>query len=65
MDLGKEAKKDRYREVPPYTGFGTEEDSLTSCQGLEPRPPERDFYKFMHKDRYANSRVKNVEKNPI
>ncbi len=51
MDLGKEVKKDRYREVPPYTGFGTEEDSLTSCQGLEPRPPERDFYKFMHKDR--------------
>jgi hypothetical protein len=44
-------KKDRYREVPPYTGFGTEEDSLTSCQGLEPRAPERDFYKFMHKDR--------------
>jgi len=23
---------------------------LTSCQGLEPRPPERDFFKFIYKD---------------
>ena len=51
LDLGKDVKKDRVREVPPYTGFGTEEDSLTSCQGLEPRAPERDFFKFMNKDR--------------
>ena len=51
LDLGADVKKDRIREVPPYTGFGTEEDSLTSCQGLEPRAPERDFFKFMHKDR--------------
>ena len=51
LDLGKDVKKDRLREVPPYTGFGSEEDSLTSCQGLEPRAPERDFFKFIHKDR--------------
>ncbi len=44
-------KKDRQKEVAPYTGFGTEEDSKTSCQGLEPRAPQRDFFKFMHKDR--------------
>ena len=39
------------KSVPPYSGLGTEEDSLTSCNGLEPRPPQRDFYKFMNKDR--------------
>ena len=44
-------KKKHEKEVFPYTGIGTEEDSLTSCQGLEPRAPQRDFFKFIHKDR--------------
>lgn len=39
------------REVPPYNGFGSEEDSLCSCAGLLPKPPRRDFVKFMEKDR--------------
>ena len=38
-------------EVPPYNGFGSEEDSLQSCQYLIPRPPRKDFVKFMEKDR--------------
>ena len=42
------------KEIPPYNGFGTEEDSLTSCKGLEPRPPQRDFFQFIHKDRLEN-----------
>lgn len=37
--------------VPPYNGFGSEEDSLSSCQGLVPKPPQKDFQKFMEKDR--------------
>ncbi|XP_040441200.1 EF-hand domain-containing family member C2 [Falco naumanni] len=36
---------------PPYTGFGSEEDSLCSCMGLLPKPPQKDFKKFMEKDR--------------
>uniref|UniRef100_A0A8D0GMK5 EF-hand domain-containing family member C2 n=1 Tax=Sphenodon punctatus TaxID=8508 RepID=A0A8D0GMK5_SPHPU len=36
---------------PPYTGFGSEEDSLCSCLGLLPKPPQKDFKKFMEKDR--------------
>ncbi|XP_053351747.1 EF-hand domain-containing family member C2 isoform X1 [Clarias gariepinus] len=36
---------------PPYTGFGSEEDSLCSCQGLLPKPPQKDFKKLMEKDR--------------
>lgn len=38
------------RELPPYNGFGSEEDSLCSCMGLIPKPPQRDFIKFMEKD---------------
>ncbi|KAJ8253045.1 hypothetical protein GJAV_G00208520 [Gymnothorax javanicus] len=39
------------REVPPYTGYGTEEDSLCSCIGLLLKPPKKDFWKMMEKDR--------------
>ena len=46
-----EVKRKREKEIPPYTGIGTEADSLTSCGGLEPRAPQRDFFKFMNKDR--------------
>ena len=51
--LPKEEKPGKQVEKvkPPYNGFGTEEDSLTSCDGLEPRPPQRDFFKFMERDR--------------
>ena len=41
------------REVPPYNGFGSEEDSLCSCAGLLPKPPKHDFIKFMEKDRHG------------
>ncbi|XP_053404745.1 EF-hand domain-containing family member C2-like [Mercenaria mercenaria] len=39
------------KEWPPYNGWGSEEDSLCSCMGLLPKPPKRDFIKFMEKDR--------------
>ncbi|KAM9319344.1 EF-hand domain-containing family member C2 [Gastrophryne carolinensis] len=39
------------KQLPPYNGFGSEEDSLSSCLGLLPKPPQRDFNKFMEKDR--------------
>ncbi|KAJ8310194.1 hypothetical protein KUTeg_012059 [Tegillarca granosa] len=41
----------RERIFPPYNGWGSEEDSLCSCMGLLPKPPKRDFIKFMEKDR--------------
>ncbi|XP_076806481.1 EF-hand domain-containing family member C2-like [Clavelina lepadiformis] len=41
------------RPIPPYNGFGSEEDSLCSCMGLIPKPPQRDFIKFMEKDRHG------------
>ncbi|XP_034550046.1 EF-hand domain-containing family member C2 [Notolabrus celidotus] len=39
------------RRMPPYNGFGSEEDSLMFCQSLLPKPPQKDFRKFMEKDR--------------
>ncbi|KAL7881553.1 hypothetical protein AOLI_G00084010 [Acnodon oligacanthus] len=41
------------KQMPPYTGFGSEEDSLCSCQGLLPKPPQKDFKKLMEKDRHG------------
>ncbi|XP_026151493.1 EF-hand domain-containing family member C2 isoform X2 [Mastacembelus armatus] len=59
------------RFVPPYNGFGSEEDSLSSCQGLLPKPPQKDFRKFMEKDRCGlesnvlNFRAKMVTADPV
>ncbi|NXG44408.1 EFHC2 protein, partial [Psilopogon haemacephalus] len=39
------------KTFPPYTGFGSEEDSLCSCMGLLPKPPQKDMRKFLEKDR--------------
>jgi len=41
------------REIPPYNGFGSEEDSLCNCLSLIAKPPRRDFIKFMEKDRHG------------
>uniref|UniRef100_A0A7M5VAV7 EF-hand domain-containing family member C2 n=1 Tax=Clytia hemisphaerica TaxID=252671 RepID=A0A7M5VAV7_9CNID len=41
------------RVMPPYNGFGSEEDSLCNCLSLIPKPPRRDFIKFMEKDRHG------------
>lgn len=39
------------REIPPYNGWGSEEDSRANCQKLIAQAPKRDFIKFMKKDR--------------
>ena len=43
------AKPDR--EIPPYNGWGSEEDSKANCLKLIAQAPKRDFTKFMMKDR--------------
>lgn len=40
------------RTNPPYNGFGSEEDSLSSCKKMLPEPPKKDFVKWMAFDRY-------------
>lgn len=33
--------------IPTHTGFGSEEDSLSSCVSLRPKPPRMDLLKLM------------------
>jgi len=42
------------RKYPPYGDFqiGSDEDTLANCLNLVPKPPRKDFIKFMAKDRY-------------
>ncbi|KAJ3350141.1 EF-hand domain-containing protein 1 [Allomyces javanicus] len=35
------------REYPPYNGFGSEEDSLQSCQHLVLQPPKKEFLRLV------------------
>ena len=37
------------RQIPPYNGFGSEEDSLRSCTGLHSPPPKKDLAKMREK----------------
>jgi hypothetical protein len=39
------------RQYPPYNGFGSEEDSLSSCKKMIPEPPKKDFIKWMGYDK--------------
>ncbi|CAH8432316.1 unnamed protein product [Heterobilharzia americana] len=39
------------REIPPYNGWGTEEDSLANCFSLIPTAPNHNFKQFMELDR--------------
>ena len=56
IEVDTNVKKTPVKSVPPYTGIGSEEDSLTSWLGgnsLEPKPPQRDFFKFHKLDRFG------------
>lgn len=35
------------KQIPPYNGFGSLEDSLQSCLSLVPQPPKKDFIKML------------------
>ncbi len=37
------------RELPPYNGFGQEEDTVGNCKALIPKPPKKDLTKFFDK----------------
>lgn len=52
LDPARDIKRPKTgRQVPPYNGFGSEEDSLGNCLHMIPKPPQRDFVKFMAHDR--------------
>ena len=37
--------------VPPYNGFGDEEDSLSNCTRLIPKQPMKDYFKYIDNDK--------------
>ncbi|CAB3220752.1 unnamed protein product [Arctia plantaginis] len=39
------------RELPPWNGYGSYDDSAENCRTCEPKAPHKDFMKFLHKDR--------------
>ncbi|KAK9869902.1 hypothetical protein WA026_003622 [Henosepilachna vigintioctopunctata] len=41
----------RERQLPPWNGFGSFEDSAQNCITVEPKAPVRDFKKFLKYDR--------------
>lgn len=46
MQLSLDKAKKFYQPVPPYNGFGSEEDSLGSVKSLQPKPPRKDINKM-------------------
>lgn len=42
-----------YQPVPPYNGYGTEEDSLGSVHSLQPKPPKIDMKKMFKQDMHV------------
>ena len=40
--------KPKEMELPPYNGFGSEEDSLGSFKHMVPKPPKKDYAKYIH-----------------
>lgn len=45
------------KTLPPYNGFGSEEDSLSSCYGIQLRRPRKDLQSFLEKDRCDGSQL--------
>ncbi|XP_072948827.1 EF-hand domain-containing family member C2-like [Epargyreus clarus] len=39
------------RQLPPWNGYGSYDDSAENCRTVEPKAPHRDFIKFLNKDR--------------
>eukprot|EP01112_Ceratiomyxa_fruticulosa_P010612 TRINITY_DN2817_c0_g2_i1.p1 TRINITY_DN2817_c0_g2~~TRINITY_DN2817_c0_g2_i1.p1 ORF type:complete len:557 (+),score=123.32 TRINITY_DN2817_c0_g2_i1:212-1882(+) len=37
--------------IPPHSGFGSEEDSLSTCLSLVPKAPKKDFHKMAENDK--------------
>ncbi|XP_019871659.1 EF-hand domain-containing family member C2-like [Aethina tumida] len=47
----KDDHKIQVKQLPPWNGFGGYEDSAQNCINVAPKPPHRDFKKFLAYDR--------------
>jgi len=43
--------------IPPYNGFGEEEDSLGYVYRLVPKPPKKDYFKWVDNQQYLRFRA--------
>lgn len=53
-----------YKQIPPYMGYGTEEDSMGSVISLQPKPPKFDMKKMFKQDMHIlrfNSKLVSTE----
>merc|ERR1711959_34862 len=50
-------------EIPPYTGFGSEEDSLGSFYSLVPKPPHQNWAKYFENDKKILRFVAQMDTN--
>eukprot|EP00056_Hartaetosiga_gracilis_P007727 m.111589 g.111589 ORF g.111589 m.111589 type:complete len:601 (-) comp12765_c3_seq3:128-1930(-) len=46
IDVDEEKEEAPRLDLPPHSGFGSEEDSLTSVNQLIPKPPKKDFQRW-------------------
>ncbi|KAM7367805.1 hypothetical protein PAMP_014080 [Pampus punctatissimus] len=50
IEVPKKVLQGRKKEVPPYNGFGSLEDSLQNCLSLIPKPPKKNVQKMLEND---------------
>jgi len=51
-------------QIPPYNGFGDEEDSLGYVYRLVPIPPKKDYFKWMDNQQYLRFKGKFITNKP-
>jgi len=52
IELSKQKYQKYEMQIPPYNGYGSEEDSLGNCFSLMPKPPHKNLNKMFNCDQY-------------
>jgi len=63
ISLEEECPEPPRREIPPYTGYGSEEDSLGSFYSLVPKPPHQNWAKYFENDKKILRFVAQMDTN--
>jgi Ca2+-binding EF-hand superfamily protein len=63
ISLEEERPEPPRREIPPYTGYGSEEDSLGSFYSLVPKPPHQNWAKYFENDKKILRFVAQLDTN--
>merc|ERR1711959_112477 len=63
ISLEEERPEPPRREIPPYNGYGSEEDSLGSFYSLVPKPPHQNWAKYFENDKKILRFVAQLDPN--